>query len=132
MADCKCIGVWLNGALKDYGLWFLCTVSFDIAHRNTSLWNWEDFVDNLTAVQRGLREMEAWLTMAQYWQCHYSDSASISLVTDCEHIGVWLNRASKDHGLWLLHIGVIPVYIIHLMVKDLDYPSQPKSNVADR
>ena len=102
----------------------------DIAYRNTSLWNWEDLVDSLTAVQRGLREMEAWLTMARHWRCHYCVSTSIPLVADRECIEVWLNGASKDYGLWLLRIGVIPVYIIHLMVKDLDYPSQPRSNVT--
>lgn len=53
-------------------------------------------------------------------------------MADSNHIGVRLNGALKAYALWLLWIGVIPVYIIHEMVKDLDYPSHSGSNITNQ
>lgn len=96
-----------------------------------TFWHWEEFMDVVTAVQRGLREMEAWLTMASHWASRFETATNPSPV-DNARIGVWLNGASKVEAYWLLRICVIPVYIIHRFVEDVDFPKSPQSLARDR
>ena len=93
-------------------------------------WVWQELVDLLTTVQRGLREMEAWLTMMDYWEQRMEKNVEIPAVR-ADRIGVWINGASEDEGLWLLRIGVIPVYVIHRYVADVDFPVS-LSHISDR
>lgn len=93
-------------------------------------WVWQDLVNLLTAAQRGLREMEAWLTMMEHWERRLERNTEIPAVR-ADRIGVWINGASEDEGLWLLRIGVIPVYVIHQYVTDVDF-SVSLPHIPDR
>lgn len=96
-------------------------------------WRWEELVPLFTAIQRGLREMEAWLTMMMFWDLrHNLDGLKFIPEAGLERVGVWLNGASKSDGLWLLRIGVIPVYVIHRYVPGEDYPSPTKPEALER
>jgi hypothetical protein len=93
--------------------------------------DFQDVVGPFTTIQRGMREMEAWLTMISYWKFRrHVPSFSIPMVQS-NRVGVWLNGASKLDGDWLLRIGVIPVYIIHTYIEDIDFPVSNKS-ILDR
>jgi hypothetical protein len=82
-------------------------------------------------IQRGLQEMEAWLTMMNSWRFRSSmKPLSIPKVKN-DRVSVWLNGASKLDGYWLLCIGVIPVYVIHTYREDIDFPVSNKS-IQDR
>ena len=65
--------------------------------------------------------------MMSYWKFHQLvPSLSIPMEKSiC--IGVWLNEASKLDGHWLLHIRIIPVYVIHTYLEDVDSPVFIKS-----
>lgn len=85
-------------------------------------WTWEQLLVVFTSAQRGLREMEAWLTMMEYWPSRgRSHCYSLHVVND-DRIGVWLNTADQFNGHWLLNTGVVPVYIIHRFVQDVEFP----------
>jgi hypothetical protein len=91
---------------------------------------WQELVILFMKIQRGLREMEAWLMMMKYWERREGHSSTIPMVNG-ERLGVWLNGASEIDGHWLLHIGIIPIYIIHCYAVEVDFPIC-SSNVSDR
>jgi hypothetical protein len=75
--------------------------------------------------------MEAWLTMMRSWKHRgYISSFSIPAVNS-DRVGVWLNGALKLDGYWLLGIGIIPVYVIHIYQEAVDFPAS-KESVRDR
>jgi len=98
-----------------------------------SIWTWEGLVPYFVGIQRGLREMEAWLTMMKYWKRRRSTKPfSIPKVAP-GRIGVWLNGASKADGSWLLRLGIIPIYIIYRYTEGVDLPSpSPGAAILDR
>jgi hypothetical protein len=97
------------------------------------VWKWEDLVPLFMAVQRGLREKEAWLTMMSFWTLHLSTKPLSITPVQPARIGVWLNGATKADALWLLRVGVIPVYVIHMFIEGLDFPSPSLSKtILDR
>jgi hypothetical protein len=83
-------------------------------------WVWQDLVIMFTKIQRGLHEMEAWLTIMKHWGQHGKHSSTILMVNN-DRLGVWLNGASEFEGLWLLHIGVIPIYAIYCYAAEIDF-----------
>ena len=93
-------------------------------------WMWQDLVIVFTKIQRGLREMEAWLTMMKHWGRRGERSSTIPMVNG-DRLGVWLNGASEFEGLWLLRIGVIPIYVIHRYAAEVDFPIHT-SVICDR
>jgi len=94
-----------------------------------SVWTWEVLVPWFVGIQRGLREMEAWLTMMKYWGRRRSRKPLSIPKAEPGRIGIWLNGASKADGLWLLRLGIVPVYIIHRYTEGVDFPS-PSSGAA--
>ena len=92
---------------------------------------WQDLVIIFTKIQRGLREMEAWLMMMKHWERRGECSSTIPMVNDDRRVGVWLNGASEFEGLWLLHIGIIPIYVIHRYAAEVDFPIR-SSTICDR
>ena len=94
-----------------------------------SVWTWENLVPCFVGIQRGLREMEAWLTMMKYWRRRRSTKPLSIPKVEPGRIGIWLNGASKADGLWILRLGVVPVYIIHRYTEGVDFPS-PTSGAA--
>jgi hypothetical protein len=93
--------------------------------------NFHDMVDPFTAIQRGMREMEAWLTMMNSWKFRGHTSPLSIPMANSDRVGVWLNGASKLDGYWLLRIGIIPVYVIHIYQEDIDFPGS-RTSVRDR
>jgi len=94
-------------------------------------WYWEDLVSVFVSVQRGLREMEAWLTMMDRWQFRSDKPWTRSAPppdSSSNRIGVWLNGSTQDDGAtqsdaaWLIYACRIPVYVIHRFVQDVEYP----------
>jgi len=76
--------------------------------------------------------MEAWLTMMQYWgKRTQTTSSDPPPLKENNRMGVWLNGAPEVDGLWLLRIGVIPIYIIDQYVEEADFPKD-RPNVIDR
>lgn len=97
-----------------------------------SLWEWEELVIVFTSIQRGLREMEAWLTMMSHWGFRSIPSPVSIPPVSSGRVGIWLNGASEGDGLWLLGIGIIPVYVIHRFAEDIESPpSSSDSSVPD-
>jgi hypothetical protein len=96
------------------------------------VWTWEVLVPRFVGIQRGLREMEAWLTMMKYWRWRRSMKPFSIPQVEPGRIGVWLNGASKADGLWLLRLGIIPVYIIHQYTEGVDFPSPTSDAIMDR
>ena len=94
-------------------------------------WHWEDLVSVFVSIQRGLREMEAWLTMMDQWRFRLDKPWTRSLPppdSSSNRIGVWLNGSTQDDGAtqsdaaWLIYACHIPVYLIHRFVQDVEYP----------
>ncbi|KAF8643267.1 hypothetical protein AX16_009151 [Volvariella volvacea WC 439] len=138
---------------------FTCTMDYDIWRNRPTYpsssdisvlesredWLWADLVDTLTPLQRGMKELEAWILMMRYWgrrpnddiptssatMAHFNGHSGVSCASrGC--VGVWLNGAKEVDAVWLLAIGVIPVYIIHRLLKGLDYPDSRHPNIPDR
>jgi hypothetical protein len=93
---------------------------------------WEELVLLFVVVQRGLREMEAWLTMMRLWRARQSLVPLSIVKVQPGRIGVWLNGATKTDVEWLLRTGIVPIYIIHQYVKGLDFPGPSSSTILDR
>jgi hypothetical protein len=93
-------------------------------------WVWQDAVILLAQIQRGLREMEAWLKMMMHWGRRGDRSSTIPMVNS-DRLGVWLNGASEFEGLWLMRIGIIPVYVIHRYAAEIDFPIR-STTIYDR
>ncbi|KAF8984033.1 hypothetical protein BDQ17DRAFT_1437171 [Cyathus striatus] len=76
---------------------------------------WNYAVQRFTSIQRGLKEMEAWLFMMSQWPLRgdVAQLRSKQPLCDDARIGVWLNGASEIDGIWLLKTEKIPVFIIH-------------------
>ena len=91
--------------------------------------DFQDMVDRFTAIQRGMREIEAWLTMMHYGKFRRPSPKFSIPMAKSDRIGVWLNGASGLDACWLLRIGVIPLYIIHTYQEDVDFPV---SNISIR
>ena len=96
--------------------------------------SWEELVIDFTCIQRGLREIEAWLAMMNYAGRYHSTDMTIPKVQPGRRrIGVWLNGACRANGRWLLRIGIIPVYVIHQFIAGIDFPlSSSDSTINDR
>ncbi|KAH6866186.1 hypothetical protein BKA70DRAFT_1243973 [Coprinopsis sp. MPI-PUGE-AT-0042] len=83
-----------------------------------------DAVYYFSSIQRGLREMVAFIDMMQFWNLR-KDIQERRAVVDCSQfpsstaqmlegrMGCWLNGADELDAKWLLATGVCPLYIIH-------------------
>lgn len=93
-------------------------------------------VDQVARIQRGIRIRVAWVALAK---ARLARSPSPSLHNlrvspivraDSRYLGVWINGAQENEGLWLLSFRV-PCYIIHEYQAGVDYPT-PELPVVDR
>jgi hypothetical protein len=78
---------------------------------------WEECISRVTAIQRQLREKQAWLNMfralrSTYWKTDIALSADGIRPARESFIGCWVNGAREESIRWLLHLG-IPCFIIH-------------------
>ncbi|KAF8658391.1 hypothetical protein AX16_002000 [Volvariella volvacea WC 439] len=125
---------------RDHAVWLTRPVYPSVTDidqlASRTVWLWAELVDTLTAIQRGMREMEAWLTMMTCWDScrdkHLVHLQANIPVVKVNRVGVWLNGASESDAAWLLNVGVIPVYVIHRFVEGHDFPGSLGSNVWDR
>jgi hypothetical protein len=84
--------------------------------------DFQDMVGQFTAIQRGMREIEAWLTMMHFGKFRRPSPKFSIPMAKSDRIGVWLNGASGLDAYWLLRIGAIPLYVIHTYQEDVDFP----------
>ncbi|KAJ7863877.1 hypothetical protein B0H13DRAFT_1899406 [Mycena leptocephala] len=93
--------------------------TYDQVERLRSLRTWEDAVDRGVAIQRDLREKEAWVA---WWHEHLRQRASgfsLARLQEIEHpladdqfIGVWVNGAPEETVLCYMAASV-PCFIVH-------------------
>ncbi|KAJ3490759.1 hypothetical protein NLJ89_g11406 [Agrocybe chaxingu] len=93
-------------------------------------WFWEDLVPIFTAVQRGIKEMEAWLTMVEFLPRRFDPRAPIPQINR-DFIGVYLNGVNPKDGAWLLDIWVLPIHVVHRFIKGVDFPAHPSDRRED-
>lgn len=78
---------------------------------------WEECVSQVAAVQRQLREKQAWLQMLRAlqstnWSIDISPVADGIGATHESYMGCWVNGTSEKLIRWLLYLG-IPCFIVH-------------------
>jgi hypothetical protein len=80
---------------------------------------WSDVVDYGVVFQRGLKEKEAWITLAKerkskrHWGLAVlRDSARTAATADNQYIGLWINGASEDVYLSYL-LARVPCFMVH-------------------
>ncbi|KAK7007960.1 hypothetical protein R3P38DRAFT_2552690, partial [Favolaschia claudopus] len=83
----------------------------------SSVRSWQDAVDEGVAVQRGLREMEAWITMVEARRClqplTMNDLRNADMpLADDRFIGLWVNGLGEPAVLNYMYAG-IPCFIAH-------------------
>ncbi|KAK7052696.1 hypothetical protein R3P38DRAFT_2502213, partial [Favolaschia claudopus] len=88
----------------------------------SSVHSWQDAVDEGVAVQRGLREMEAWITMVEARRClqplTMNDLRNADMpLADDRFIGLWVNGLGEPAVLNYMYAG-IPCFIAHEYPRD--------------
>ncbi|KAK6977328.1 hypothetical protein R3P38DRAFT_3237466 [Favolaschia claudopus] len=83
---------------------------------------WQDAVDDGVALQRGLREMEAWITMVEARRClqplTMSDLRSAAMPhADDRFIGLWVNGLDEPAVLNFMYASIL-CFIVHEYPRD--------------
>ncbi|KAF9541310.1 hypothetical protein CPC08DRAFT_770635 [Agrocybe pediades] len=85
----------------------------DVAHLNL-LSKWEEAVDYYAELQREIKCMAAWCSMADALISYSLERPEIEKIVPANEtfMGVWLNGSEEDDGKWLL-ASRVPCFIIH-------------------
>ncbi|KAJ7774024.1 hypothetical protein B0H16DRAFT_1713863 [Mycena metata] len=76
---------------------------------------YQEAVDTLTELQRGMREKGAWLDMVSFLlhkPLHPEEIHEVQPAND-RLLGVWINDANKEDCFWYLLHGAVPCFVIH-------------------
>ncbi|KAK6988172.1 hypothetical protein R3P38DRAFT_3291265 [Favolaschia claudopus] len=78
---------------------------------------YEEAVDQLAAVNQGIREKRAWIAMTSQWLRETSAPSSQDpiLPADERYMGVWINGAPERDVLWFLTRAAVPCFVIHVL-----------------
>ncbi|KAJ7081457.1 hypothetical protein C8R44DRAFT_895094 [Mycena epipterygia] len=84
--------------------------------------DYEDAVDRIADVQRGLREKGAWLLMVETWIAKPPPVPALTnpviKPADDKLLGVWANSASEEDCVWFLTSAAVPCFFIHRLPRD--------------
>ncbi|KAF9542390.1 hypothetical protein CPC08DRAFT_730638, partial [Agrocybe pediades] len=85
----------------------------DVVHLNR-LSKWEEAVDYYTELQREIKYLAAWCSMADAFIAFAKDRPEVDRVMPANEtiMGVWLNGCEEEDGKWLL-ANRVPCYVIH-------------------
>ncbi|KAF9541393.1 hypothetical protein CPC08DRAFT_730812 [Agrocybe pediades] len=85
----------------------------DVAHLNL-LSKWEEAVDYYAELQREIKYMAAWCSMADALISYSLEHLEMGKIVPANEtfMGVWLNGSEEDDGKWLL-ASRVPCFIIH-------------------
>ncbi|KAJ7696659.1 hypothetical protein B0H16DRAFT_1750244 [Mycena metata] len=78
---------------------------------------YQEAVDVLVELQRGMREKGVWLDMVN-WLLHqpmHPEGTTEVLPANERCIGVWINDADREDCFWYLLRGAVPCFVIHLL-----------------
>ncbi|KAG6913308.1 hypothetical protein DXG01_007849, partial [Tephrocybe rancida] len=84
---------------------------------------YEDAIDQGAALQRGMREMDLWIQLAdtlgsESWKLQVDKTQLRKIdLSDDDLLGCWINGSLEDNALLLLSLGA-PCYIVHEMTGD--------------
>ncbi|KAG6905905.1 hypothetical protein DXG01_016985 [Tephrocybe rancida] len=84
---------------------------------------YEDAMDKGAVLQRGMREMDAWIQLAdalgsESWKSQVDKTRLHKIdLSDDDLLGCWINGSLEDNALLLLSLGA-PCYVVHEMTGD--------------
>lgn len=95
----------------------------------------EDAVDKLSEVQRGIREKRAWLEMVVLWtknpQPPRLKRDEAILPANERYLGVWINSAEEEDAYWFLTRASVPCFVLHELVELEPLPSDARSSFVE-
>ncbi|KAK7464191.1 hypothetical protein VKT23_006357 [Stygiomarasmius scandens] len=111
---------------------------------DTRLWqtpartSFDDFVTTMAEIQGWVKELAAWVKMAQLLEANpfqkgaLSMSQMINIKADETLVGLWINGMDEQQVAWLWHIGHVPIFVVHRIRGVQDDPGHAvKHRVSD-
>ncbi|KAJ7164492.1 hypothetical protein C8R46DRAFT_1036368 [Mycena filopes] len=94
----------------------------------------ERAVDLLAAIQRDVREKDAWLTFAEILLMDMRPPAANDEIfqADDRFMGTWINGALEDDCLWFLCKAALPCFVIHQLPSESKIPEDACRNMYVR